>query len=457
MEPINNSSSSSKTNKVQMIKMVVAVTVGKGAFCAGKVYTGSPTTEQRILKELYYNNGVRSPSGDQIQRICATLRQYGYSPSSSSSTDVLTRQIRNYGYGSITMERVLSTERAYSSPYAFFKPKRFIKGIHEEGQEDEEYYYYYEEEEADTGTRIETLPLFPMHGEYINEFCSNMKPDSRHSGWYSPKMATPALELHLSSASTRTLADHKIPSNKNIYDANCLPNQNCANNLPCEDFLVSLQICNILFGKEVLKNWGIINTNDVRHDVGKSSSKEETKDEETHDPLENPTIEEREVSYPIEYNYVKDGEIIGTRWVFRNKLDESGNIVRNKARLVAQGYTQEEGIDYDETYAPVARMEAIRMLLHLHDSKSSKEKMIFINQAKYIKDMLKKFGLENGKPHDTPMSSSTNLDLDEGGKCVDVKLYRFQSCPKESHLLAVKRIFRYPKDTPSLGLWYPRD
>ena len=55
--------------------------------------------------------------------------------------------------------------------------------------------------------------------------------------------------------------------------------------------------------------------------------------------------------------------VIGTRWVFRNKLDEQGQIVRNKARLVVQGYNQEEGIDYDETFAPVARIEAIRILV----------------------------------------------------------------------------------------------
>jgi len=58
-----------------------------------------------------------------------------------------------------------------------------------------------------------------------------------------------------------------------------------------------------------------------------------------------------------------DTSIIGTKWVFRNKLDENGTVVRNKARLVAQGYTQMEGIDFDETYAPVARIESIRMLL----------------------------------------------------------------------------------------------
>ncbi|GKF38430.1 retrovirus-related pol polyprotein from transposon TNT 1-94, partial [Tanacetum coccineum] len=55
--------------------------------------------------------------------------------------------------------------------------------------------------------------------------------------------------------------------------------------------------------------------------------------------------------------------IIGTKWVFRNKLDENGVVSQNKARLVAQGYNQQEGIDYDEAYAPVARLESIRILL----------------------------------------------------------------------------------------------
>nr|GEU54354.1 hypothetical protein [Tanacetum cinerariifolium] len=54
---------------------------------------------------------------------------------------------------------------------------------------------------------------------------------------------------------------------------------------------------------------------------------------------------------------------IGSKWVFRNKRDERGIVIRNKARLVAQAYTREEGIDYDEVFAPVARIEAIRLFL----------------------------------------------------------------------------------------------
>ena len=55
--------------------------------------------------------------------------------------------------------------------------------------------------------------------------------------------------------------------------------------------------------------------------------------------------------------------VIGTRWVFRNKMDENDIIVRNKARLVVQGFNQEERIDYEETFALVVSLEAIGMLL----------------------------------------------------------------------------------------------
>nr|GEZ21968.1 copia protein [Tanacetum cinerariifolium] len=55
--------------------------------------------------------------------------------------------------------------------------------------------------------------------------------------------------------------------------------------------------------------------------------------------------------------------VIGTTWVFRNELDENGIVSQNKVRLVAQGYNQQQGIDYEETYGPVARLESIRILL----------------------------------------------------------------------------------------------
>ena len=59
----------------------------------------------------------------------------------------------------------------------------------------------------------------------------------------------------------------------------------------------------------------------------------------------------------------EDKNVIGTKWVFRNKLDENGEVKRNKARLVCKGYAQEEGIEYGETFAPIARMEGVRILI----------------------------------------------------------------------------------------------
>ncbi|CAM8944664.1 unnamed protein product [Rhodiola kirilowii] len=80
----------------------------------------------------------------------------------------------------------------------------------------------------------------------------------------------------------------------------------------------------------------------------------------------------------------KDKNMIGTRWVFRNKMDDKGVVVRNKARLVVKGYNQQEGIDYDETFAPVARLEAIRLLIaystyHGFTLQQMDVKMAFLN------------------------------------------------------------------------------
>nr|GEV94705.1 uncharacterized mitochondrial protein AtMg00810-like [Tanacetum cinerariifolium] len=213
--------------------------------------------------------------------------------------------------------------------------------------------------------------------------------------------------------------------------------------------------------------------------------------------------------------------------VYINKKDERGIVVRNKARLVAQGYIQEEGIDYEEVFAPVARIEAIRLFLAYVSSmgfmvyqmevKSAflygtieeevyvcqplgfedpdqpdksykvvkvkkKEDRIFINQDKYVAEILKKFGLTKGKSASTPIDTEKPLLKDHDGEDVDVHIYRsmigslmyltssrpdimftvcacacFQVTLKASHLHAVKRIFRYLKGKPHLGLWYLKD
>ena len=59
----------------------------------------------------------------------------------------------------------------------------------------------------------------------------------------------------------------------------------------------------------------------------------------------------------------KDKKIIGTKWVFRNKLNENGEVIRNKARLVCKGYAQEEGVDYGEIFSPTVRLEGVKTLL----------------------------------------------------------------------------------------------
>jgi hypothetical protein len=106
---------------------------------------------------------------------------------------------------------------------------------------------------------------------------------------------------------------------------------------------------------------------------------------------------------------------------------------------------------------------------------------IFISQTKYIREMLKRFGMEDCKPVNTPMQTSCKFSKDDDSKDADQRQYRsmidsllyvtssrpdvmqevghatrFQAAPKESHVMAVKRIFRYLKGTKEFGLWYPK-
>nr|GEY22229.1 hypothetical protein [Tanacetum cinerariifolium] len=170
------------------------------------------------------------------------------------------------------------------------------------------------------------------------------------------------------------------------------------------------------------------------------------------------------------------------------------------------GYRQEEGIDFEESFAPVDRLEAIRIFLayaahknmvvyqmdvktaflngnlseevyvsqpdgfvdqdnHNHVYKLKKGLYglkqapralgIFINQSKYAIESLKKYGFESCKLVDTPMVEKSKLDEDKEGKVVDLSHYR--GSPTEKHVHAVKRIFRYLRGTVNWGLWYLKD
>ncbi|GJT83015.1 ribonuclease H-like domain-containing protein [Tanacetum coccineum] len=114
-------------------------------------------------------------------------------------------------------------------------------------------------------------------------------------------------------------------------------------------------------------------------------------------------------------NLPKGKRAIGAKWVYKNKKDERGIVVRNKARLVAQDYTQEEGIDYDEVFAPVARIEVIRLFLAYAS---------FMGLIVYQMDV--KSAFLYGTIEEEVKHSKTNKALlkDEEAEDVDVHLYR---------------------------------
>nr|GEU94072.1 retrovirus-related Pol polyprotein from transposon TNT 1-94 [Tanacetum cinerariifolium] len=196
--------------------------------------------------------------------------------------------------------------------------------------------------------------------------------------------------------------------------------------------------------------------------------------------------------------------VITLKWIYKVKLDELGGILKNKARLVARSYRQEEGIKFEESFAPVARLEAIRiflayvahknMVVYQMDVKtmflngnlreeayvsqsggfvdqdnpnyvyklkkarlqiSQSPRGIFINQSKYALESLKKYGFESCHPVNTPMVKKSKLDEDKEWKAVDPSHYHGSAYKK--HIHAVKRIFQYLRGTVNRGLWYPKD
>nr|GEV98658.1 retrovirus-related Pol polyprotein from transposon TNT 1-94 [Tanacetum cinerariifolium] len=144
-------------------------------------------------------------------------------------------------------------------------------------------------------------------------------------------------------------------------------------------------------------------------------------------PTDVPLRNNNEVSRPITERLVPDVTqkiAIGSKWVFRNKKDEHGTTTKNKARLVAQGYIQEEGTDYDETFAPVARMEAI---------------MIFLAFATYMNFIVYQMNIKsaflNGKPKEEvyvqqPPSFESSEFPDHVYK-LDKSLYGLKQAPKD--------------------------
>ncbi|GJW33085.1 retrovirus-related pol polyprotein from transposon TNT 1-94 [Tanacetum coccineum] len=213
------------------------------------------------------------------------------------------------------------------------------------------------------------------------------------------------------------------------------------------------------------------------------------------------------------------------KWIWKNKRNEENIVIRSKACLVARGYSKKEGIDFEESFAQVARLEVVKLFItyvarksfpiYQMDVKTAflnrplKEEVklqerstmnsltswypkvfpkihqsprdIFINQAKYAQEILKKHGMTSCDSIGTPMATKP-LDADLSGTSVDQTKYqsmvvalmyltacrlniihatcycaRYQVRPTEKHLKKVKRMFWYLKNTIHMGLLYLKD
>nr|GEX59229.1 retrovirus-related Pol polyprotein from transposon TNT 1-94 [Tanacetum cinerariifolium] len=201
--------------------------------------------------------------------------------------------------------------------------------------------------------------------------------------------------------------------------------------------------------------------------------------------------------------------VINLKWLWKNKRDEENTVIRSKSRLVAKGYAQKEGVYFEDSFAPVARLEAVRLFVayaahkfftvYQMDVKTSflygplKEE-VYLNQPNGFVDpyhpdkvyRLKKalYGLKQAPRawYDELSKFLLSKDADLSGTPVDQTKYRskvgalmylttsrpdimnatcycarYQAQPTEKHLTAVKRILRYLKDIIHMGLWYPKE
>nr|GEV25115.1 retrovirus-related Pol polyprotein from transposon TNT 1-94 [Tanacetum cinerariifolium] len=139
------------------------------------------------------------------------------------------------------------------------------------------------------------------------------------------------------------------------------------------------------------------------------------------------------------------------KWLFKNKHDEESMVIKNKTRLVVRGYRQEEGIDFKESFALVARMEAIRIFLAYAAHKSFTVLQMDVKTA----------FLDGSLKEDVYVCQPEGfIDADHTSHVYRLKkeLYGLKQAPKAwKHLKEVKRIFRYLWGTVNMGLWYTKD
>ncbi|GJW89797.1 retrovirus-related pol polyprotein from transposon TNT 1-94 [Tanacetum coccineum] len=121
--------------------------------------------------------------------------------------------------------------------------------------------------------------------------------------------------------------------------------------------------------------------------------------------------------------------IIALKWIYKVKLDEYGDVLKNKARLVSKGYGQEKGIDFEQSFAPVAHIKAIRIFI--------------ANAAKGFVDP--------DHPTHVYRLKKALYGLKQAPRAW------YQASPTKKHLEALKRVFRYLRGTINWGLWYPKD